>query len=191
MSENMNTNEMKDVANITNEVTKEKERSKREKILLLLLLLLLIGFVALGAATYYAFFGNNKNANDNENINVTMIGGGYDTTDIGGMTAPKGHTSSIDISGFSELYIIDDQYVPLQNPDTNSVCLMYRIYDASDNLLYESNVIAPGKEDRWFMGKDFDPGQYEFKFVVYKVTTDSKPVAKLNFKAVIHYNKTM
>lgn len=79
--------------------------------------------------------------------------------------------------GYADLHLnAECPYVYLSNPACNTVYMKYSIYDEKNNLLYETNPIAVGKEVEADFVSFLEPGTHTLIFVqsTYDVDTETE-----------------
>lgn len=84
------------------------------------------------------------------------------------ITKRHGSVETMQVPGY-DTQIVDEEhpYVQLKNVEDNTVYLKYSVYNKNKELLYESQLIAPGKVcDRWDAYKALKKGTHNIQFIV-------------------------
>lgn len=79
---------------------------------------------------------------------------------------------------FSKIDVNNKQpYVFLVNSDENSVYMQFKIYE-TDNLLWSSKLVEPGKAETLNVYKLLDEGEYELKYLITSYSLIDKSIIK-------------
>ena len=136
----------------------EEKDKKKKRILIIIIILLLLALIILFFLFLRLYFKNNTH----DLLHVSSS-----QTSISDMDRNKFDDEPIYIQGHGEILINDKYpYIALVNVEENlNVYLSYDVYH-NDKLLFSTDLISPGKEERFNIYNLFKPGQYTLDYFI-------------------------
>lgn len=90
-------------------------------------------------------------------------------------------------TGFDNLVVNQDEVIILGCDNGNrkaNIAMSYQIYDSDNNLIYDSNLILPGKEIPWVPSDYLEKGEHDIVFheQPYQIIDLNKEIDETNVK---------
>lgn len=147
------------------------EQKKRSKVYIYIILIILL-LLLLGCLIAYLILSHRNN---NIIFSIRDVSDTQSEIDLN-HNHHKNEEAYTELMGFGCLDI-DESYpfIYLINPDSNEVYLSFDVYE-NDNLLYNSNLIEPGKMEGFNVFESLDAGKHSLTYSIASYNLQNKAV---------------